>query len=133
MRVLAQVSPPDALGSAQGASLPFLRASLTRASAALSSLSANTGSTRCASLTVKAAPAGELEGPCLASGGNDESLLGELVVPSSACTEASYSALVRRRMRAGSESPEAVPAMLPPELEPAAAELPPDPPPEPAA
>src|SRR5512146_891165 len=104
MNDLAHVSPPAALSSAHGtspASLPLARASATSASAAVSSLTASTGSTRCASFTVNAAPAGELVGPCLASGGNEKSLLGELVLPSSARTEASYSALLRRRMRAG--------------------------------
>jgi hypothetical protein len=94
--------------------LPRVRASLTSACAAASSLSAKTGSTRCASLTVNAAPAGEFAGPCLASGGNEKSTLGESAVPSRACTDASYSALVKRRMRAGRESA----APLPPVVEP---------------
>jgi hypothetical protein len=70
----------------------------------VSSLVANTGSTRCASFTVKAGPAGEFVGPCLVSGGNENSVLGDVLVPSNARADASYSARVSRRMRAGNDS-----------------------------
>ena len=98
---------PESYSAAQGASaanLPFIRASVTSAWAAASNLSASTGSTRCASLTVNAAPAGEFAGPCRASGGNENRTLGVMVVPNSAPTDKSYSAFVRRRTRAGSNS-----------------------------
>src|SRR5438045_3678110 len=110
MKDLAHDSAPAASVLSHGArfaSLPDSRAFATIACAAVSSLSASTGSTRCASLRVKAGPAGALCGPCLVSGGNENETLGASVTPSSTRTLASYSALVRRRIRAGSEELEA--------------------------
>src|SRR5687767_7206341 len=107
MNDLAQASPPASLASGQGesaTSLPLWSASATSAWAAVSNLSASTGSTRCASLTVNAAPAGEFAGPCRASGGNENRMLGAMLVPSNEPTDKSYSAFVRRRTRAGSNS-----------------------------
>src|SRR6478735_8336649 len=125
MNEFAHVSPPAPLLSEHWdnpASLPLVRASVISDWAAASSLTASTGSTRWASFTVNAGPAGEFAGPCLASGGNEKSLLGELVVPSNARTEASYSALLNRRTRAGKASLEPV-STTPP----VATALPPEP------
>src|SRR4051794_23677607 len=103
MNVFAHVSPCD-VGFEHGdsvASLLLPRASVTSACAASSSAFAITGSTRCASLYVKPPP-------CRESGG--KFALGAMDVPSSAWTEASYSALVMRRMLGGSST--APPGML---------------------
>src|SRR5262245_49411556 len=84
-------------GGAQGASrarVPFACASVASASAASASRSTMTASTRCAAFTVKPSRR--------RSGGKSGSEAGLCRVDSSAWTEASYSALARRRTRAGS-------------------------------
>ena len=116
------------MGSPQGArksNCPFWRAAATMAWAVLSSWLASTEETICASLTVKpsfwVASRGKPATDASAS------------TPRSANTEAAYSALVRRRTRAGSSGlSDAMPPPVPPPPPPATALPPTALPPRPA-
>ena len=114
MKVVAQVAPivDEFAQGASAASLPLPRASVTSVWAASSSALAKMGSIRCASFRVKL----PVYRPAWRESGG-KFLLGVSEVPSSACTDASYSASVSRRMLAGNSTgpPEtpAVPVVAP--------------------